>query len=91
MFRRTLLRLAPSFRYCLKFVLPAVVLLGHAKVSIADNENVITAKYTPLTRNFVADAVAQASPSVVNIRCNGGGVFGGEASGSGFILTRVNI
>lgn len=44
-----------------------------------------------LSKNFVADAVAIASPSVVNIRCSVGGVFGGESAGSGFIISKVTF
>jgi len=40
-----------------------------------------------LSKNFVADAVAIASPSVVNIRCSMGGFFGSESAGSGFIIS----
>ena len=85
MFRRTQKILFPVFKYA-RLAIP-VVLIGKYNISLSDEFNSMTTK--SLSRNFIADAVALASPSVVNIRCNVGGMFGGEASGSGFILSRV--
>ena len=46
-------------------------------------------QFKKLSRNFVADAVSVAAPSVVNIRCSRGGFFGAESAGSGFIMSQV--
>lgn len=42
-----------------------------------------------LSRNFVADAASKASPSVVNIICPQGGIYGSVTAGSGFIISKV--
>ena len=61
-----------------------------SSLSQSQSSNNATMKYLP--KNFVADAVTVASPSVVNIRCSVGGFFGhGEAAGSGFIISEVSI
>ena len=43
-----------------------------------------------LSRNFVADAASKASPSVVNIICPQGGIYGSVTAGSGFIISKVH-
>ncbi len=49
-----------------------------------------SASSTVLTKSFIADAVAVASPSVVSLRCINEGIFGlTVAGGSGFIISEV--
>jgi HtrA serine peptidase 2 len=75
----------PVFKLTATF---SALLISQASAPVyADSTDNTINTGTYLSRNFVADAVAVASPSVVNIRCSMGGFFGTESSGSGFIIS----